>query len=139
MLPSLTVVCRTSVYGIPCQLRSAVSFKSRILQGSYFLIDSSAKRRNNAQSVTEFSKRDLPNRSFLGGLLLLLSALTFYYFAVLRIDYQKTALLDLGPHPDATEYFAQAKALSKRGWPSIQIGYERLPSRYPPGDRKSVV
>ena len=69
----------------------------------------------------------------MGGLLLLLSALTFYYFAVLRIDYQKTALLDLGPHPDATEYFAQAKALSKRGWPSIQIGYERLPSRYPPG------
>jgi 4-amino-4-deoxy-L-arabinose transferase-like glycosyltransferase len=83
--------------------------------------------------VTEFSKRDLANSSFLGGLLLLLCALTFYYFAVLRIDYQKTVLLDLGPYPDATEYFAQAKALSKARWPSIQIGYEELPSRYPPG------
>jgi len=57
----------------------------------------------------------------------------FYYFAVLRIDYRKTALLDLGPHPDATEYFAQAKALQRDGWPSIQIGYEKLPSRYPFG------
>jgi hypothetical protein len=83
--------------------------------------------------VTEFSKRDLTNSSFFGGLLLLLCTLTFYYFAVLRIDYQKTALPDLGPYPDATEYFAQAKALSKGRWPSIQIGYEKLPSRYPPG------
>ena len=83
--------------------------------------------------MTEFSKRELANSSFLGGLLLLLCALTFYYFAVLRIDYQKTALPDLRPYPDATEYFAQAKGLSKGRWPSIQIGYEKLPSRYPPG------
>jgi hypothetical protein len=67
------------------------------------------------------------------GVLLLLCALTFYYFAVLRIDYSKTTLLDLGPHPDATEYFAQAEALYRDGWPSIQIGYEKLPSRYPFG------
>ncbi len=67
------------------------------------------------------------------GLLLFLCALTFYYFADLRIDYRKTTLLDLGPHPDATEYFAQAKALQRDGWPSIQIGYEKLPSRYPFG------
>ena len=99
----------------------------------YFVIDSLAKRANNAQPVTQFSKTALGNTSFLGGLLLLLCALTFYYFAVLRIDYQKTALLDLGPYPDATEYFAQAKALSKWGWPSIQIGYDKLPSRYPSG------
>src|SRR5438093_6172473 len=78
--------------------------------------------------LTEFA-----NAQFLVGVLLLLCALTFYYFAVLRIDYQKTALLDLGPYPDATEYFAQAKALSKGRWPLIQIGYEKLPSRYPPG------
>ena len=57
----------------------------------------------------------------------------FYYFAVLKIDYHKTTLLGLGPHPDATEYFAQAKALQQDGWPSIQIGYEKLPSRYPFG------
>src|SRR5205807_2688558 len=63
----------------------------------------------------------------------LLCALTFYYFAVLRIDYSKTTLLDLAPHPDATEYFAQAKALRRDAWPYIQIGYERLPSRYPFG------
>jgi hypothetical protein len=70
---------------------------------------------------------------FLVGTLLLLCALTFYYFAVLKIDYHKTALLDLGPHPDAAEYFAQAKALLKDRWPSIQIGYDKLPSRYPFG------
>ena len=83
--------------------------------------------------MTEFSKRDLANSSFFTGLVLLVCALAFYYFAVLRIDYEKTALPDLGPYPDATEYFAQAKALSKGRSPSIQIEYEKLPSRYPPG------
>lgn len=73
------------------------------------------------------------NTQFLAGVLLLLCALTFYYFTVLRIDYRKTMLLDLSPYPDATEYFAQAKALRTDGWPSIQIGYEKLPSRYPFG------
>jgi len=67
------------------------------------------------------------------GIFLFLCALTFYYFAVLRVDYHKTMLLDLAPHPDATEYFAQAKSLRRDGWPSIQIGYEKLPSRYPFG------
>lgn len=70
---------------------------------------------------------------FLVGALLFLCALTFYWFAVIRVDYRKTILLDLAPHPDATEYFAQAKALRSEGWPSIQIGYEKLPSRYPFG------
>jgi hypothetical protein len=83
--------------------------------------------------VTEFSKRDIINSSFFGGLLLLLCALAFYYFAVLRIDYQKTALPNLGPYPDATEYFAQARELSEGRPPAIQIGFEKLPSRYPPG------
>jgi len=67
------------------------------------------------------------------GFSLLLCALIFYYFAVLRLDYRKTELLDLGPYPDAVEYFAQAKAMLKGGWPSIQIGYDKLPSRYPFG------
>lgn len=70
---------------------------------------------------------------FCVGVLLLLCALTFYYFAVLRVDYSKTMLVDLAPHTDATEYFAQARALHRDGWPSIQIGYEKLPSRYPFG------
>ena len=70
---------------------------------------------------------------FVTGTFLFLCALTFYYFAVLRIDYTKTTLLDLDPYPDATEYFAQAKALYRDRWPSIQIGYEKLPSRYPFG------
>ena len=77
--------------------------------------------------------RKLANPQFLVGAFLLLCALTFYYFAVLRIDYRKTTLLDLGPYPDATEYFAQAKALQRDAWPHIQIGYEKLPSRYPFG------
>jgi hypothetical protein len=77
--------------------------------------------------------RRFATAQFVAGLLFLLCALTFYYLAVLRIDYRKTTLLNLGPHPDATEYFAQAKALQQDGWPSIQIGYEKLPSRYPFG------
>src|SRR6266480_2646542 len=80
-------------------------------------------------SPTKFAS----STQFWVGVLLLLVALTFYYFAVLRIDYIKTMLLDLAPHPDATEYFAQAQGLRMDGWPSIQIGYEKLPSRYPFG------
>jgi hypothetical protein len=83
--------------------------------------------------VTDISHKGFSIGSFFAGALVLLCALTFYYFAVLRIDYSKTMLLDLGPHPDATEYFAQAKALERHGWPSIQIGYEKLPSRPPFG------
>src|SRR5438094_6340748 len=83
--------------------------------------------------TTAVTLTELASGQFLAGVLLLVGSLTFYYFAVLRIDYKKTTLLDLGPYPDATEYFAQAQALSRDGWPSIQIGYERLPSRYPCG------
>src|ERR1700756_2298137 len=77
--------------------------------------------------------RKFANAQFLVGVLLLLCALAFYYFAVLRIDYTKTTLLDLAPHPDATEYLAQAKSLRRDAWPYIQIGYDKLPSRYPFG------
>jgi len=77
--------------------------------------------RNNSNFAT--------TQTLLGGALLFICALIFYYFAVLRIDYSKTMLLDLDPHPDATEYFAQARALYRDGRPSIQIGYEKLPSR----------
>jgi hypothetical protein len=83
--------------------------------------------------VTDVSHKGFTAESFFAGALLLFCALTFYYFSVLRIDYHKTALLDLGPYPDAAEYFAQAKALLEDKWPSIQIGYDKLPSRYPPG------
>jgi hypothetical protein len=83
--------------------------------------------------VTDVSHKGFAAESFFAGALLLFCALTFYYFSVLRIDYHKTALLDLGPYPDAAEYFAQAKTLLKDGWPSIQIGYNKLPSRYPFG------
>src|SRR5256714_11247740 len=83
--------------------------------------------------TTSISPTKFASTQFWGGVLLLLVALTFYYFAVLRIDYSKTMLLDLAPHPDATEYFAQAQGLRMDGWPSIQIGYEKLPSRYPFG------
>ena len=72
-------------------------------------------------------------RDYFIGLSLLLCAVVFYFFAVLRIDYAKTALLDLHPHPDAVEYFAQAKSLLKEGRPEIQIGYDKLPSRFPFG------
>src|SRR5437763_13683046 len=83
--------------------------------------------------MREVIKSNFATVPFVVGASLFLCALIFYYFAVLRVDYAKTSLLDLGPHPDATEYFAQAKALGMDGWPAIQIGYEKLPSRYPPG------
>src|SRR5205814_2867607 len=73
------------------------------------------------------------NRRASAGLLLFLCALVFYYFAVLRIDFHKTAFLDLDPYPDAVEYFAQANSLVRYRAPTIEIGYDRLPSRYPPG------
>ena len=60
-------------------------------------------------------------------------ALLFYYGAVLRIEFNRTDFLDLNPYPDAVEYFAQAKSILKEGAPTIQIGYDKLPSRYPPG------
>jgi len=60
-------------------------------------------------------------------------ALLFYYGAVLRIEFNRTDFLDLNPYPDAVEYFAQANSILKEGSPTIQIGYDKLPSRYPPG------
>src|SRR5947207_6726614 len=83
--------------------------------------------------MTESQRRKFATAPFLVGTSLFLCALTFYSLAVLKIDYRETALLDLGPHPDATEYFAQGRALLKDRWPSIQIGYDKLPSRYPVG------
>jgi 4-amino-4-deoxy-L-arabinose transferase-like glycosyltransferase len=67
------------------------------------------------------------------GILCLVLALLFYYGAVLRIEFKRTDFLDLNPYPDAVEYFAQANSILKEGSPTIQIGYDRLPSRYPPG------
>src|SRR6266446_5768872 len=67
------------------------------------------------------------------GILCFILSLLFYYGTVLRVDFKQTDLLDLGPYPDAVEYFAQANSILKEGSPTIQIGYDRLPSRYPPG------
>src|SRR6266568_9530873 len=67
------------------------------------------------------------------GILCFILSLLFYYGTVLRVDFKQTDLLDLGPYPDAVEYFAQANSILKEGAPTIQIGYDRLPSRYPPG------
>jgi len=67
------------------------------------------------------------------GTLCFVLALLFYYGAVLRIELKHTDLLDLDPYPDAVEYFAQANSILKEGAPTIQIGNDKLPSRYPPG------
>jgi hypothetical protein len=78
-----------------------------------------------------------PDRQVSGGaaigILCFLLALFFYYGAVLRVEFKRTDFLDLGPYTDAVEYFAQANSILKDGAPTIQIGYDRLPSRYPPG------
>jgi len=67
------------------------------------------------------------------GVLLLILSLSFYYGTVLRVQFSQTDFLDLGPYPDAVEYFAQANSILKEGSAAIQIGYDKLPSRYPPG------
>jgi hypothetical protein len=67
------------------------------------------------------------------GALCFVLSLLFYDGTVLRVQLKRTDLLDLGPYPDAVEYFAQANSILKEGAPAIQIGYDRLPSRYPPG------
>jgi len=67
------------------------------------------------------------------GIFCFLLALLFYYGAVLRIELKRTHFLDLGPYPDAVEYFAQANSILKEGAPTIQIGCDKLSSRYPPG------
>src|ERR1051325_8922253 len=67
------------------------------------------------------------------GLLCFVLSLFFYYGTVLRVQLTRTDFLDLGPYPDAVEYFAQANSIIKEGAPTIQIGYDKLPSRYPPG------
>ena len=67
------------------------------------------------------------------GIFCFVLALLFYWGAVLRIDFKRTDFLDLNPYPDGVEYFAQAKSILKEGAPTIQIGYDKLPSRFPPG------
>ena len=76
--------------------------------------------------------KDFAITRFLIGIVLLLLALTFYYFAVLNVDYYKTGLLDLG-WSDPSQYFAQAKAMMKDGYPYLNFGYEKLPPTCPPG------
>ena len=76
--------------------------------------------------------RNSTTTRFLIGTALLLCALTFYYFAVLKVDYYKTGLLDLG-WADASWYFAQAKAIMKDGYPYLNFGYKKLPSIWPSG------
>jgi hypothetical protein len=67
------------------------------------------------------------------GVVCFVLSIFFYYSTVLRVQLKHTDLLDLGPYPDAVEYFAQANSILKEGSPTIQIGFEKLPSRYPPG------
>src|SRR5437762_7885560 len=67
------------------------------------------------------------------GILCFVLAFLFYYGAVLGIELKHTHLLDLDPYPDSVEYFAQANSILKEGAPTIQIGNDKLPSRYPPG------
>src|SRR5205807_2512320 len=78
------------------------------------------------------NNRNFATTQTLVGALLFICALVFYYFSVLTIDYRDTSLLDLG-QSDATHYFAQEKALLRYGFPSVQIGYDKMPSLWPAG------
>ncbi len=90
----------------------------------------------NPEPTTSSPFRETPSWHSLGvatGVLCFVLSLFFYYGTVLRVPLKRTDLLDLGPYPDAVEYFAQANSILKEGAPAIQIGYDKLPSRYPPG------
>jgi hypothetical protein len=76
--------------------------------------------------------KNFATTSSLVGTLFLICALTFYYSAVLKIDYRRTALLDLGGS-DPGQYFAQATAMVKSGYPYLQISYDKLPGMHPFG------
>src|ERR1044072_3917617 len=90
-----------------------------------------APRKVNPSGVAAVPRRISP--AMATGILCFAVSLLFYYGTVLRVQLQQTDLLDLNPYPDAVEYFAQANSILKDGAPKIQIGYDRLPSRYPPG------
>src|SRR4029453_1607790 len=98
-----------------------------------------AKDKLEEHDPTQTISRPLPTRprrfSLLvaTGIFCFFLSLLFYYGAVLRIDFKRTNFLDLGPYPDGVEYFAQADSIMKERAPTIQIGYDKLPSRYPPG------
>ena len=76
--------------------------------------------------------RSCPTTHIVMGTVLLICALTFYYFSVLRIDYRDSNLLFFG-YADPVQYFAQARALLKHSLPTIQIGYDKYPPVYPIG------
>ena len=100
------------------------------------MIDKDKLEQYNPERTISSSFRPTPGRRSLGiatGVLCFILSLFFYYGTVLRVQLERTDLLDLGPYPDAVEYFAQANSILKEGAPTIQIGYDKLPSRYPPG------
>src|SRR5258707_6503274 len=100
------------------------------MTGKDKLEDYNAARRISSSLVAIPRPRSLDIAT---GVLLLILSLLFYYGTVLRVQFSRTDFLDLGPYPDAVEYFAQADSMLKHGVPAIQIGYDKLPSRYPPG------
>jgi len=100
------------------------------MTGKDKLEDYNAARRISASLVATPRLRSLDIAT---GVVLLILSLLFYYGTVLRVQFSRTDFLDLGPYPDAVEYFAQADSMLKQELPAIQIGYDKLPSRYPPG------
>jgi hypothetical protein len=90
---------------------------------------------NSERTISSSFTRTLRQRApgIAIGVLCFVLSLFFYYGTVLRVQLKRTNLLDLGPYPDGVEYFALANSILKEGAPTIQIGYDKLPSRYPPG------
>ena len=99
--------------------------------------DGEGKFGGAAQDVVDSQAASIPRLSFsptiATALVCFTLSLVFYYGTVLRVQLRHTGLLDLGPYTDAVEYFAQANSILKTGTAKIQIAYDRLPSRYPPG------
>lgn len=87
-----------------------------------------------------FSLRDSPKRPRVFAFAALVAAMTFYAFAVLRVDlHQETRLFDLEPHPDAIENFGAAVSLYQKGDYTIRLCGEEFPPRSPFGFSLSVL
>ena len=78
------------------------------------------------------SGRKLAYARFLVGAVAFVCAVTFYYLAVLKVDYHRTRLLDFG-WSDPAQYFAEARAMLRGEYPNLNFGYQKLPSMYPAG------
>jgi hypothetical protein len=89
--------------------------------------------KKTSSSHRDIYRKKIKNKKQFVGIIFLMLALLFSYLTVYSIDIKSTWLANLGPEPDAIEYFAAAHSLYNDLNFSIKIGNDQLPSRFPIG------